>query len=376
MEAVIVPQPGTQVSSRLNRVQIALDRYKARALFLAPGDDMRYLIGYTPLVDERLTLLAVGQYGAALVVPSVNVTQARERLRGTPIDIVEFSDVRGPRTGLAHALKVAGGSVGGGILLISDEARYDHARLLQEALNPDRLEPASHIMRSLRLIKDADEIRRLKAAARLTDQAMTAGLSALRAGVAEWDVRDAIYRAFMRGGAEEASFILVAHGPNSAEPHHEAGPSTIGTGPVTLDIGCRYQGYASDITRVAFVGKPDPEFLKIYAVVRAARVAGEAAARLDSPAADVDRAARAVIEKAGYGAYFVHRTGHGIGVSTHEPPWMMEGDNTPLAPGMAFSIEPGVYLPGRFGVRLEDVAVMTGSGPEILSSLPHAIMQV
>ncbi len=353
--------------NRLQKIREALGRGAYGALALSPGDDMRYAVGFTPPYDERLDFLIVGEAGAALVVPGVNATEARTRLAQAPVHVLDYADDQGPGAALAKALTLATGGASAGTVLVSDDARYDHARRLSEVLRPDGVDLASRVMRSLRLVKDADEIRRLRVSAGLADQAMEAGFRAIRRGMTEMELSDAIRAAFVEAGADQASFMMAAYGPGAAEPHHHPGPARIGDGPITLDIGCRGAGYASDMTRMAYVGTPDAEFLKVHEIVYQARMAGERAAEIGAPCSAVDHAARAVIAAAGYGQYFVHRTGHGIGVSTHEPPSMMAGDETILQPGMAFSIEPGIYLPGRFGVRIEDVAVMHADGPEILS---------
>ena len=356
-------------ANRLNRIRRTLDSEGFAALCLSPGDDMRYALGFTPPYDERLDFLIVGEAGAALVVPGVNATAARTRLAEAGVEVLDWADDQGPQTALRQALRVATGGDKAGAVLVSDDARYDHARRLAEVLQPERVDLASRVMRGLRLIKDDDEMRRLRISAGIADQAMEAGFRAIRRGMTETELSDAIRAAFVEAGADQASFMMAAYGPGAAEPHHHPGSARIAEGPITLDIGCRGAGYASDMTRMAYVGTPDDEFLKVHEIVYQARLAGERAAKVGSPCSAVDRAARGVIEEAGYGQYFVHRTGHGIGVSTHEPPSMMAGDETPLAPGMAFSIEPGIYLPGRFGVRIEDVAVMHADGPEILSHL-------
>ncbi len=356
-------------TNRLDRIRRALAAEGASALCLCPGDDTRYAVGFTPPYDERLDFLIVGQAGACLVVPGVNATEAQARLADRGVEVVAWADDQGPDSALRHALRVATGHDGAGALLVSDDARYDHARRLGDVLHPSDVGLASRVMRGLRLIKDADEIRRLRISAGLADQAMEAGFRAIRRGMTETELSDAIRAAFVEAGADQASFMMAAYGPGAAEPHHHPGNARIADGPITLDIGCRGAGYASDMTRMAYVGAPDDEFLKVHEIVYQARMAGERAAQIGAPCSAVDRAARAVIEEAGYGPYFVHRTGHGIGVSTHEPPSMMAGDETPIAAGMAFSIEPGIYLPGRFGVRIEDVAVMHDDGPEILSHL-------
>jgi Xaa-Pro dipeptidase len=357
---------------RLDKIRAALSAQDAGLLCLSPGDDMRYALGFSTPYDERLCFLLVGERGAALVVPGVNATDARTRLQGTSVEVFDYADNIGPVAALKEARLVAGGDGSARTLLVSDDARYDHARRVGEALAPERVELASLVMRGLRLIKDEDEIRRLRVSAGLADQAMEAGFRAIRRGMTEAELSDIIRAAFVEAGADQPSFMLVAYGPNGAEPHHHVGSTRIGEGPIVLDIGCRGAGYASDMTRMAYLGTPDPEYLKVHEIVYQARMAGEHAARVGAPCSAVDLAARTVIEEAGYGEYFVHRTGHGIGVSTHEPPSMMAGDETILEPGMAFSIEPGIYLPGRFGVRIEDVAVMHADGPEILSRLTQA----
>jgi Xaa-Pro dipeptidase len=362
-----------RVERRLAQVRERLAADGATALLVAPGDDLRYLTGFHPHIDERLTFLVVGERGAAFVVPGVNATQAEQHFGALGITVVPYADDAGPRAALRQAFREAAGDRTGETLMVSDAARFDHVRVAETALQPARLLLAGPLFRALRLVKDADEVAALKAAAALDDEAMRAAFEAIRAGATEIEVRDAVYQAFMRGGAEEASFILVAAGPASAEPHHDPGPAVIGPGPVVVDIGCRVNGYVSDLTRMAHVGEPDAEYLRIHGIVEQARLAGEAAARIGATVAEVDAAARRVIAEAGYGPYFVHRTGHGIGVSVHEAPNVMAGDNTPIAPGLAFSIEPGIYLPGRFGVRIEDVVVITPGGPEVLSRLSREV---
>jgi Xaa-Pro dipeptidase len=188
--------------------------------------------------------------------------------------------------------------------------------------------------------------------------------------VAESDVAAVAAAEFRAAGADDVLFTIVASGPNGASPHHHTGKRILEDGDVVvIDIGGRLDGYCSDITRVAFVGEPAPESVEVCKVVEAAVEAAMAAARPGAMAGDVDRAARSVIESAGYGAYFVHRTGHGLGISVHEPPWIMGGSEDVLRPGMVFSIEPGIYLPGRFGVRLEEIVFTTADGCERLSNL-------
>ncbi len=356
--------------SRLIRIQDRVAADGVRAVLLSPGDDVLYTLGFTPPGDERCCFLVIGADRAALVVPGVNAHDADVHLAGFPVTIFDYADDEGPDAALEHALARACGQSSGGRILVSDAARHDHVLAVQRALAPEAIDLASLIMRPLRMVKDAEEIERLRRSSDAADATFQAGVAAIACGVRERDVHDAMLQNFRRVGSDGESSQLIAFGPNSAAPHHRPDDTPIGQGPMWLDLGCRKNGYCSDLTRMVYRGEPDAFYREIHAIVWEARQAGEQAARPGNPASAVDRAARAVIEKAGYGQYFVHRTGHGIGVAGHEAPFMMEGDETVLEPGMTFSIEPGIYLPGRFGVRIEDIAVVTDGPAEILSKLP------
>lgn len=178
-------------------------------------------------------------------------------------------------------------------------------------------------------------------------------------------------------GHEQVDFTVVGSGPNGANPHHEAGERTIERGDmVVLDFGGLKHGYGSDTSRTVHVGEPTAEEQRVHDIVREAQEAGFRAVRPGAACQDVDRAARAVITEFGYGERFIHRTGHGIGVTTHEPPYMIEGEEQPLVPGMCFSVEPGIYLPGRFGVRIEDIVTVTGDGGRRLNTTPRELAVV
>jgi Xaa-Pro aminopeptidase len=203
---------------------------------------------------------------------------------------------------------------------------------------------------------------------------MEAALAACTPGASELHVADAAAAAFRQAGAEEVSFTSVASGPNGAFPHHHSGARALQVGDaITIDLGGRRRGYASDLTRVAYIGTPTERHAAVYAAVEQGVQAALAAVRPGASCADVDRAARDVIEAAGFGEYFIHRTGHGLGLSGHEPPSIMAGEERELVPGMVFSIEPGIYLPGEFGIRLEEIVAVTESGCRILSALPRDV---
>jgi Xaa-Pro aminopeptidase len=181
----------------------------------------------------------------------------------------------------------------------------------------------------------------------------------------------------MANGCESAAFGIVGSGPTGASPHHDAGDRVIQPGDaVVLDYGGRFGGYCSDMTRTVSVGEPPPEVKEVHAVVREAQEASFRSVRPGVPAQEIDRAARRVIEEAGYGDRFIHRTGHGIGLDEHETPYIVEGNDEPLEPGMCFSIEPGIYLEGRFGVRLEDIVTVTLDGARRLNEAPRDLVVV
>jgi D-alanyl-D-alanine dipeptidase len=260
---------------------------------------------------------------------------------------------------------------GAGTVAFDDEAR---AGFLLDvlALNPaPRVVRASAVTRALRIRKAPAEIDALRAAGRTVDDTIAEAVSLCRPGARESDVDRALRDALLRRSPDSAvAFTIVAGGPNSALPHHETGDRALRRGDVVvLDYGTRRQKYLSDITVTGSVGEPsDPEVRKVYRVVYDAQQAALRAVRPGVACGDVDRAARSVIESAGYGVYFLHRTGHGLGLQGHEPPYLVAGNQEPLEEGMVFSIEPGIYLPGRFGVRLEIIACVGRSGAELLNA--------
>jgi Xaa-Pro aminopeptidase len=226
----------------------------------------------------------------------------------------------------------------------------------------------------MRAVKGPDELARLAAAAAAADATYREILEAPFAGRKETDVAADLADLLRSFGHEQVDFTVVGSGPNGADPHHEAGDRVIRDGDaVVLDFGGLRYGYGSDTTRTVCVGEPTPEIRDVHEVVRQAQQAGVDAVRPGATCQDVDRAARAVITEAGYGEAFIHRTGHGIGVTTHEPPYIVEGEEQPLVPGMCFSVEPGIYLSGRFGVRIEDIVTVTDSGVARLNDTDHGL---
>ena len=339
---------------------------------IAPTDTVRYLLGFSPLGDERACMLLVGETRAAVLMPSLNAEQAAAQ--APELQLVRWDDDAGPGAALRATLQRVGIASDDPMKVAVDpEMRADHLMLLQDALPAARTVTSALVIDPLREVKDADELALLQRASDVADSAVRAALGACAPGVTELAVAEAIDRTFRAAGSEP-EFAVVGGGPHGAFPHHETGPRPLRDGDaVVIDVGGILNGYHSDITRMAFVGEPDDRYHEVHGVVEAAVVAAIAATRPGATCGEVDAAARGVIEDAGYGELFVHRTGHGLGLSGHEPPWIMRGNDAVLAPGAVHSIEPGIYLPGELGVRLEEIVHVTESGCERFSALARRV---
>jgi Xaa-Pro dipeptidase len=335
---------------------------------LGPGSHMAYLTGLSPHGDERPVLLLVGRLHAAFLMPALNVDSSRAR---TALPFFPWTDAEGPHAALAAALEATLGAVAGPSVVVDETMRADFALLLLDALPGARRRFTEDTVGRLRARKDADEYAALKANARLNDAAMQAAFAALKPGVTELEVARVV-EAFYEAHGATTAFRSVCFGENGAFPHHHTGSRVLKDGdPVLIDIGGRKDGYPSDMTRVAHLGPPGNRFAAIHAIVEEAVQAAVAAARPGVPASAVDKAARDVIARAGYGDRFLHRTGHGLGIDIHEPPYITATADTILEEGNVFSIEPGIYLPGEFGIRLEEIVILRAEGAEILSVLPR-----
>ena len=234
---------------------------------------------------------------------------------------------------------------------------------------------ADPLVGQLRERKDADEVEILAQAAKQADIAMQAAMNACRVGATEAEVAQAVQKAFRESGAESADFFIVGAGANGAFPHHHSSATRLKQGDaIVIDIGATHRGYKSDITRMVHLGKPTQEFTKAYEAVLDANQRAMAMVKPGVKAEEIDRAARGALESAGLGQYFTHRTGHGLGLDGHETPWIMDGNATVLEEGMVFSIEPGVYFPGKYGIRIEDIVVVTANGVRNLTGFDHALV--
>lgn len=351
---------------RLDGARMAMARGNFDLLAIPPGDDLRYLAGFSTLADERPSYLFVTADSALSIVPELNAAQARTHIRDA---MLTYQDAEGPGKVLGAARQRLGARRR---IAVGDTMRADALLLLQQQWNGAEFVPASAVLAPLRMRKAEEEIDALRAAATTADAAMQAAWRACRPGVTEADIAAAVDAGFRAAGAAEVKFAIVGSGPNSAFPHHHTGVRRTQPGePVLCDLGSRVDGYCSDITRMAFLGTPPARYREIHAIVAEAVEAALAVIRPGVPVKEVDLAARKTIERAGYGPDFVHRTGHGIGLSEHEPPSITHTNDLPLEDGMAFSVEPGIYLSGEFGVRLEEIVVVTPRGAEVLSALPR-----
>ncbi len=357
-------------AGRIGQAQRLMAERAIDLLAVSPGDDMRYLLGYTPYADERPCYLLVDRDSVAFVVPQLNAGQAS---RYVTAPTFTYTDAEGPAEALAAALRSLGGRRPRR-LAVDDTMRADFVLALTQASPETAVVLGSQVLSPLRMRKSPEEIEALRRSSQHADRAMRDAWSACRVGAAEMEIADVAAASFRRSGSQDVLFTSVASGPNSAFPHYHAGDRRVRPGDaVTLDLSARLDGYASDITRTAVVGSPVARYLEVHRTVEAAVSAALAVIRPGVPLNEVDRAARGVIERAGFGPYFTHRTGHGLGLSGHELPSVTHLCTLPIDEGMVFSVEPGVYLPGEFGVRLEEIVYVARDGPHILSTLPRDV---
>jgi len=341
-------------------------------ILVSPGPDLAYLTAYTPPPLERLTLLVLSA-GAdpTLVVPALERPLAESAAGAPGLTMLDWRDGRHDPYGMVAAMLVSGRYA------VTDRTWASHLLSLERAAPGRSFVAASEALPLLRAVKDREEIQRLRAAGSAADAAFADVIAEPFAGRAETEVAVELDRLLREHGHQRVDFTIVGSGPNAASGHHEPGERRIQAGDaVVMDFGGVRDDYCSDLTRTVFVGKPSHEEREVYAIVLAAQQAAFEAVRPGVAAQDVDRAARTVITDAGYGDRFVHRTGHGIGLEVHEPPYIVEGDETPLEPGMTFSDEPGIYLEGRFGVRIEDQVAVTAQGAQRLNEASRELTVV
>ncbi|MDQ2914358.1 MAG: aminopeptidase P family protein [Chloroflexota bacterium] len=367
-----MPSERASFADRRTRAAAKLRERDLGALLVSPGADLIYLAGYQIFASERLTCLVLDRDGkAAMVCPALEAPRAA--VAAPDIERSTWGETDDPYAIVASLVPASGG------VALADQMWASFVLKLQNALPRRPFRVASEITRDLRMRKDAGEVEALRLVSESADRAYARILGRPFEGRTEREIGADLAELLRDEGHDEVGFTIVASGPNGASPHHETSDRRIADGDtVVLDFGGAMRGYRSDITRTVRVGGRDSrDEQKVHDIVRRAQEAGYAAARKDASAESVDAAARRVIDEAGYGEFFIHRTGHGIGLDGHEHPYLVRGNHESLEPGMAFSIEPGIYIPGRFGVRIEDIAVIDSDGSaRPLNRADHAFATV
>ncbi|HKX75537.1 MAG TPA: Xaa-Pro peptidase family protein [Acidimicrobiia bacterium] len=356
------------LSERLAHAQGEMAALGCELALFGSGADLLYLTGYEAMPLERLTMLVVPAEGeATLFVPELEAPRVGEG----PFRLRPWKETDDP---IALVADLVGSPA---TAAVSDQLWALFLLALQERLPRTRFISATAITRPLRVRKQPAELERLRSASRAADRVVERLRQERFGGRSERELSRLIVDLTVEEGHDQAAFWIVASGPNGASPHHEPGPRVIEQGDlVVVDFGGKVGGYGSDCTRTFAVGSPTQEQEEVHAVVLAAQQAGMATVAPVVAAEDVDREARQVITEAGYGEYFIHRTGHGIGLEGHEHPYLVEGNRELLEAGMCFSIEPGIYLPGRFGVRIEDIVTVTTHGVEALNQADRSLQVV
>jgi Xaa-Pro aminopeptidase len=358
-------------AERIARLQAAMRKQGAALAVFGPTDQMRYLTGWAEPGHERLVALFVpAQEPPAFVVPAINAQHAAANPAGIE-RIVGWQDAAGWQPEARELLDAWRlDSQSDALLLIDDDLGSGHLLGLQSLLPGAHCIAAGATMSGLRQIKTPAELTALETAATLIDTIYTEALGELKVGLTEIELQEVIYAACKRHNTHPSFTPLICFGANGAMPHHHSGSTPLRHGDlVVIDIGCVADGYASDITRTVAFGEPsDPDAARVYEIVSHAHWAAREAIRPGVTGEAVDAAARKVITDAGYGPQFIHRTGHGIGLSEHEAPYIVAGNTASLLPGMCFSVEPGIYLPDRFGVRIENIVTVTAEGARSLNA--------
>jgi Xaa-Pro aminopeptidase len=360
---------------RVSRIRARMDELGVDVLLLSTGADLPYVTGYTAMPLERLTMLVLPREGdATLVVPRLEAARVVEHPE--VFSLRPWGETEDPVEIVAGLCAAAGATA---TAAIGDRTWAQFLLELQGRMPGTAFRRASEVTSPLRSVKDAAEVGALRRAAEAADRvaAQLQGGEIPLVGRTEAEVSADLGRRLRAEGHERVNFAIVASGPNAASPHHEPGPRRIEAGEVVLcDFGGTLDHYCSDITRCVYTGEPPAEFRDLYAVLHAAQAAAVEAAVVGTPCEDVDGVARRIITEGGYGDHFIHRTGHGIGLEEHEDPYLVGGNCEALAPGHAFSIEPGIYIEGRWGARLEDIVVAADGGPDPLNRADHDLAVV
>jgi Xaa-Pro dipeptidase len=366
------------IKQRIEHLQERIVQNQLQGIALNPGPDLSYFSGLGFHLMERPVLWIIPQQGSpVLILPELE----EMKIRGLPFEVRPFTFNEDPSTwtNVFQLALTEAGCLGGSLGVIPRRLRLLELSYIQEAAPGLVLTSAQEIISKMRMIKGEAEIQRMSEAARIAECALSATLGSIKPGVTEKEIAAKLVSCLLQNGSdpELPFFPIVSFGENAANGHAIPGNRVLQEGDLVLiDWGASHDGYFSDITRVFEVGDIQPELEKIAQFVREANAAGRAVVKPGVLASEVDKAARKVITDAGYGEFFIHRTGHGLGLEVHEEPYISAFDNTELLPGMTFTIEPGIYLPNRGGVRIEDDILVTEDGCRSLTGLPRELTQL
>lgn len=361
--------------NRIEQVQEKMRRGGYGFLVLGPSPNMFYFTGLQIAPDERLQLILIPASGAPAAILSAMYAEKAESVIAGSFPVLTWTDRQDP---LDLVKSVVKGSAGSRPIAVDDVLRSSHLLLVMEAFPGCAFAPASRVVDSLRAVKDETEIRHMAEAGSLADRVMEIVREEIRPGMTEKELAFFVEQSFRLAGCDDIAFKpIIASGPCAASPHHSPGDRNFREGDfIIVDCGGMVKGYCSDITRTFCLGKATAEMKAVYRAVQEANEKAFAAVSRGCSGEEADRAARDAITAAGYGPQFIHRTGHGIGLEVHEAPYLVEGNREALLPGAVFSIEPGIYLPGSFGVRIEDIVAVTAGGTRRLNEFSRELCEL
>lgn len=349
--------------NRIPLLQDAMGEHGVDVCVVAPAENMRYLLGYRAMAGDRLTALIVSRDGAVMVMPDFDVAEFAS-VAGRP-PVIPWSDREGPARAVEAAFAELASPAGASV--VDDELPFGYFADVRDRLpgDPGRATP---MFSELRLRKSSEEIERIARTGELVSRGIDLVAEVAEPGMTELDLKLRVENLMWEGGADSVDYVLVQAGPNAANAHHNADRTVLRAGePVLVDIAICLDDYFADITQQVFLGEVPSDYRTHYEVVRRAQEAGVAASKIGATAHDVASAASAVISEAGLGEYNGPRTGHGLGIGVHEAPSVVEGNATELGEGTVITVEPGVYIPGRYGIRIEDTVAATADGPRRLT---------
>lgn len=361
--------------SRKGRLTTLMKEKGVKAIVLSPSMNLFYTTGFNTFQGERLLVSVFDESGEVIfIVPRLYEQEVKEK---AVFDrIITWDDSEDPGDILDAICREKGYT--DSVIAIEDTMWFSAFEKIYEKFKQARFIKASGIIGELRKYKTIDEAEKMRKSSELADKALEKIIPMIKAGMEENEVRDLLETEMKHQGMTGPSFeTIIGSGPNSALPHYTAGDRVLNDGDsIVIDFGGVYQGYCSDMTRTVMLGKASKEYKEVYETVKEAQIRAVEAVRPGIKASEIDAVARSYITEKGYGGYFIHRTGHGIGMEVHEEPYISDISNTVLQPGMVFSIEPGVYLPGKFGVRIEDLVMVTDNGVEVLNKFTKELIEI